>query len=80
MSIRAVRPFVRPFYERVPRGAAYCYSPLLATCKLRASVRRATAIVDRAKSVRLDRAPIPAVCSLHTCQARTHVQCYCKIM
>jgi hypothetical protein len=40
---------------------------------------RAAAIVDRAKSVRLDRTPIPAICSLHTCQAHTYVQCYCKI-
>jgi hypothetical protein len=39
ISICAVRPFVRPFRGRAPRGAAYCYSPLLATCKLLASVR-----------------------------------------
>jgi hypothetical protein len=53
-------------------------APILATCKLHASVRRVAAIVDRAKSVRLDRTPIPAVCSLHTCQAHTYVQYYCK--
>jgi hypothetical protein len=35
----SVCPFVRPFRERAPRGAAYCCSPLLATCKLRTSVR-----------------------------------------
>jgi hypothetical protein len=74
-----VCPFVRPFRERAPEAPYIVTRRCLQPASYVHPSVRAAAAVDRAKSVRLDRTPIPAVCSLHTCQAHTYVKCYCKI-